>query len=218
MKKLKREAKLHQKFIQAYLAECEQILKKISTEDIDKIIVHLFKAWRDESSIFVIGNGGSASSASHFAADLSKYPISNSYEQKIRRFKVMCLTDSAPSISAWTNDVGFETIFEEQLKPWLKTNDVVVAFSVHGGSGSPTKGKKWSQNIPRAIALAKERGAKVIGFSGDKGGVLKELSDACLVVPTVNRDTITPQVEGFHVVIHHLIIHRLKQLIQSWGK
>ena len=215
---MKKETKLHQKFIQTYLVECEKILRKISIEDIDEIITYLFNAWKNESSVFVMGNGGSASSASHFAADLSKYPIGNSYKERIKRFKVMCLTDNASSISAWTNDVGFESVFEEQLKPWLKINDVIVAFSVHGGSGSPMRGKKWSQNIPRAIALAKERGAKVIGFSGDSGGVLKELSDACLVVPTVNRDTITPQVEGFHVVIHHLIIHRLKQLIQAWGK
>lgn len=215
MKKNQKKTQLHQEFIQSYLDESQNILKKVSIEDIDKIIALLFKAWKNDSSIFVMGNGGSASTASHFAADLSKYPIGNSYDKKIRRFKVMCLTDNAPTISAWTNDVGFETVFEEQLKPWLKANDVIVAFSVHGGSGSPMKGKKWSQNIPRAIILAKKRKAKIIGFSGDNGGVLKQLSDACLVIPTVNKDTITPQVEGFHVVVHHLIVHRLKQLVKA---
>lgn len=208
----------NEEFIKNYLLESQQILKELSVEDIDKIIKHLFKAWKQNSTVYVMGNGGSSTTASHFAADLSKYPISSSYGQKIKRLKVICLCDSMPLISAWTNDVGFESIFSEQLEPWLKKNDVVIAFSVHGGSGSPMKGKKWSQNIPRAIQLAKDKGAKVLGFSGDKGGVLKQLSDACLVIPTANNDTITPQVEGFHSLINHLIVHRLKQLILAWHK
>lgn len=211
----KMKLKSHKEFIQTYLEESKNIIEKLSVEDIEKIIFLLFEAWKNESTVFVMGNGGSSSTASHFAADLSKYPIGNAYKEKIKRFKVLCLNDNVPLMSAWTNDVGFETIFSEQLKPWLKKNDVIVAFSVHGGSSGPMKGKKWSQNIPLAIKLAKERGAKVIGFSGDTGGNLKDLSDACIVVPTVNKDTITPQVEGFHVVVHHLIMQRLRQLIQG---
>ena len=202
-------------FIEKYLFESKEIIKKTSVSDIDKIITILFQAWEQESTVFVMGNGGSASTASHFAADLAKYPVGNDHEKEMKRLKVICLNDNVPTVSAWTNDVGFETIFSEQLKPWLKKNDVLVAFSVHGGSGSPMKGKKWSQNIPMALELAKKRRARIVGFSGDTGGVLKKMADACVVVPKINKDTITPQVEGFHVVFNHLVIHRLKQLIQS---
>jgi|SRR3989344_2793920 len=208
----------HQKFIEQYFHESEEILKKLPIKDINKIITILFEAWQQEATIFVMGNGGSASTASHFTADLTKYTVmGDSYEQRKKRFKVICLNDNVVLNSAWTNDFGFDTIFSEQMEPWLKKNDVVFAFSVHGGSLRP-EGGTWSQNIPKAFELAKERGARLVGLAGDTGGVMKEMSDACVVVPTVNKEHITVHVEGFHVVLHHLIIHRLKQLIQEWEK
>jgi len=207
--------KPNQKFIKKYFRDANNIIKKMPVKDIDRIIEILFEGWQQEATIFVIGNGGSASTASHFAADLTKYTVMGaSYEQKKKRFKVLCLTDNIPLTSAWTNDFGFDTIFSEQMEPWIKKNDIVFAFIVHGGS---MKGGEWSQNIPKAFILAKERGAKLIGLAGDTGGAMKDMADACVVVPTVNKETITPQVEGFHVVIHHLIIHRLKELIGKWG-
>ncbi len=208
----------HRTFIKQYFDESKEIIKKIPVADIDKIVTILFEAWQQEATIFVMGNGGSASTASHFSADLTKYTVMGaSYEQRKKRFKVICLTDNAVLTSSWTNDFGFDTIFSEQMEPWIKKNDVVFAFSVHGGSARP-EGGTWSQNIPKAFELAKERGAKLVGLSGDTGGVMKEMADACVVVPTVNKNHITVHVEGFHVVIHHLIIHRLKQLISQWGK
>ena len=208
----------HEKFIKQYFTESKKIIQKIPVADIDKIINILFEAWQEEAIIFVLGNGGSASTASHFAADLTKYTIMGaSYEQRKKRFKVICLTDNAVLNSAWANDFGFDTVFSEQMEPWVKKNDVIFAFSVHGGSARP-EGGTWSQNIPKAFELAKERGAKLVGLSGDTGGIMKRMADACVVVPTVNKDHITVHVEGFHVVIHHLIIHRLKQLISQWGK
>lgn len=206
------------KFIKRYLLEAQKIIKKLPVGEINKIIDILYNAWQQERTIFVMGNGGSASTASHFAADLTKYTVMGaSFEQKRKRFKVMCLTDNVVLNSAWTNDFGFDSIFAEQMEPWLNKNDVVIAISVHGGSGE-AKGGKWSQNIPKAFVLAKERGAKLIGLAGDTGGLMKEMADVCVVIPTVNKETITPHVEAFHVVVHHLIIHRLKQLIEEWGK
>lgn len=208
----------HQQFIKSYLTESQKIIKKISIKDVDKIIELLFEAWEQEATVFVMGNGGSASTASHFAADLSKYTIYTDVSGlKKKRFRVICLVDNAVLISAWTNDNGFDTIFEQQLEPWIKKDDIVVAFSVHGGSLRPGGGK-WSQNIPKACEIAKARGGKIIGFSGDGGGSLKQVADACIVIPTIYKETITPQVEGMHVVIHHLIIHRLKELIYLWDK
>lgn len=205
-------------FIRQYFSEAREIIKKMPLGPIDEIINILYNAWQEEHTIFVMGNGGSASTASHFAADLTKYTVMGaSYEQKRKRFKVICLTDNIVLNSAWTNDFGFDAIFAEQMEPWLKKNDVVIAISVHGGSGE-AKGGKWSQNIPKAFQLAKERGAKIIGLAGDTGGIMKEMADVCVVIPTVNKEAITPHVEAFHVVVHHLIIHRLKQLIEEWGK
>jgi len=209
----------NQVFIKKYLKETETIIKKMPFKDIDAIIDILFHAWLKEATVFVMGNGGSASTASHFAADLAKYTIPGDGLRKKdkKRFKVLCLTDNMVTISAWTNDNGFHTIFTEQMEPWIKEDDVVVAFSVHGGSMRPGGGK-WSENIPEALKLAKKRGAKIVGFAGDSGGIMKKLADACIVVPTVNHGTITPHVEGLHVVLHHLVIHRLKQLIEEWEK
>lgn len=208
----------NQKFIKHYLLESKKIIKLLPVAEIDLIIQLLFDAWQQEATVFVMGNGGSASTASHFAADLTKYTVMGaSYEQKKKRFKVICLTDNMVLTSAWTNDFGFDSIFAEQMEPWIKKNDVLVAISVHGGSGVAKVGK-WSQNLPKAFELAKERGAKIIGLAGDTGGAMKHTADVCLVVPTVNQETITPHVESFHILVHHLIIHRLKQLIEAWGR
>ena len=206
----------HKAFIKQYFKEAEEIIRLMPVQDINKIIDILFDAWRNDAIVFVMGNGGSASTASHFAADLTKYTImGKSYNENKKRFKVICLTDNAPLISAWTNDSGFNTIFTEQLKPWIKKGDVVFGFSVHGGS-LVQKDDEWSQNITKAFAFAKNKGATLIGLAGDTGGAMKSMSDACVVVPTVNKETITTHSEGFHLIIHHLIIHRLKELIGKW--
>lgn len=199
-------------FIKKFIKVSERILKKISVNDINKIINILYAGWKNGSTVFVMGNGGSASTASHFAADLAKYASMGTGYNKLKRFKVICLNDNVPAISAWTNDKGFEYVFIEQLRPWIKENDIVVAFSVHGGSSTKKKGN-FSQNIPLAFEYAKSQGAKLIGFSGDKGGILKKVSDACIVIPTIDKSMVTPQVEGIHLLIHHLIIHNLSELI-----
>ncbi|OGD86955.1 hypothetical protein A2Z23_01705 [Candidatus Curtissbacteria bacterium RBG_16_39_7] len=200
-------------FIHSYLEEAIEIAKKIDEKDLEKIIEILFGAWRNGKKVFTMGNGGSLSTASHFAADLAKYTI---VEHK-PRFKTICLNDNASTVSALTNDEGFNSIFSEQLIPWLEEGDVLVGFSVHGGIGFGNAGA-WSQNLGKAVKLAKEKKAKVIGFSGDAGGMLREESDACIVIPTVNKDHITPQVEGWHSVLAHLVVHRLRELIKTSPK
>ena len=158
------------------------------------------KTREKDGTVFVMGCGGSASTATHFVCDLAKCTISPGK----KRFKATALVDNIPLNSAWTNDSGWGTVFVEQLEPWLTKKDVLVGFSVHGGSGDGDAGP-WSQNLVKAMKLAKERGAKIIGFSGFDGGAMKKMADACIVVPIFSEPLGTPIVEGFHVVLHHLI-------------
>ncbi|MCL4534272.1 MAG: SIS domain-containing protein [Bacteroidetes bacterium] len=192
--------------IDLYFRDMETIIRTISREDIDEVVQRLYRAWENEGTVYIMGNGGSASTASHFACDLAKATI---VEGK-RRFKVLSLVDNVPLVSAWTNDSGFDSIYAEQLEPFLRSGDVVIAISVHGGVGADQAGV-WSQNLLRAVHLAKERGAVTIGFSGFDGGALKEIADACIVVPFPS----TPQVESFHAALEHLICLCMRQKIEA---
>ncbi len=200
----------NKEFIQSYFFEMREVIKNISIENIDRVIELLFDVWKRENQIFICGNGGSASTATHFTSDLAKSTIIGNN----KRFKVISLGDNVPLVSAWTNDSSFGTIFVEQLRPWIKKDDVLIGISVHGGSGKGDAGA-WSQNIVKAMSLAKERRAKIVGFSGFDGGAIKEMADVCVVVPIDTEPFGTPLVESFHVVLHHLVCSALKQKIEN---
>ncbi len=191
-------------FVDAYLRELESVIKHVSRNDICDTIGLLFEAWRDGKQVFLAGNGGSASTATHFACDLAKF---TSAEGK-KRFRVIALNDNTPLVSALTNDLGWENVYIEQLKNLMQQGDVLVVISVHGGSGVDKAGV-WSQNLLKAAKFVQSNGGKVVGLAGFDGGALKEVADVCIVAP-VNS---TPQVEGFHVVVTHLICARLRELI-----
>jgi D-sedoheptulose 7-phosphate isomerase len=193
-------------YINDFMSGLSDIIKNISRPDIDKVIELLFETWKKGKKIFVIGNGGSASTATHLAADLNKCTVSPGK----KRVKALCLVDNIPYVSALTNDEGWDNIYTEQLKNFFEPGDVVVGFSVHGGSGRDKAGA-WSQNLLKALQYAKDNGGTAIGFSGFDGGAMKEIADACVVVPF----NTTPHVEGFHSVLHHLIAFRLAQKIKG---
>jgi D-sedoheptulose 7-phosphate isomerase len=193
-------------YIDGYLGEVTEITRKIDREEIAKAIDILYDAWREGKRVYLMGCGGSASTASHFAADLSKATISPGK----RRFKAISLVDSAPCISAWTNDEGWDSIFLGQLENLMEAGDVAVGISVHGGSGKGNSGK-WSQNITKAMEYVRSHGGKCIGLTGFDGGAFKTLCDACIIVPKES----TPLVEGFHGDIQHLIVFRLKDMIEK---
>lgn len=183
----------------------EQVIRTISRQDIDRLIEILFDAWQRGKAVFTMGNGGSASTATHFACDLAKV---TALEGK-KRFRAICLNDNIPLMSAWINDNGFESLFAEQLNNLMGEGDVLIGISVHGGSGQD-KGGPWSQNLLRAMVTAKEKyHATTIGLSGFDGGAMKEMADLCVVVPFNS----TPQVESFHVVLHHLVAFALREKI-----
>jgi len=200
-------------YIDTYFSTMNNIIQEISRENIEKAVSLLYDAWQREAQIFIMGNGGSASTATHFACDLAKSTIVGDN----KRFKVISLVDNIPLVSAWTNDNGFGTIFVEQLRPWLKEDDVLIGISVHGGSGEGDAGP-WSQNLLKAMHFAKRKGAKIIGFSGFNGGAMKVISDVCIVVPIDTEPLGTPLVESFHVTLHHLICSALRLKVERENK
>jgi D-sedoheptulose 7-phosphate isomerase len=191
-----------------FLEHVVRTIGELDQKAIGAIIDRLFLAWQQRATVFVMGNGGSASTATHFAADLAKYTIVGDKP----RFRVMSLTDNVPLVSAWVNDSGWGSVYVEQLVPWLETGDVLLGFSVHGGSGAGDAGP-WSQNMVRAMAAARNAGASVLGFSGYDGGAMREMADHCVVVPALVDELGTPIIEGLHVVLHHVVVHALRSRI-----
>jgi len=190
----------------SYLREVSDIANRLDRKDIDKAIDILYDAWKNDAQVFVMGNGGSASSSTHFACDLNKW-VSDKAERKFRAF---ALVDNIPFVSALTNDNGWSDVYYEQLRNFFRKGDVVVAISVHGGSGSDKAGP-WSQNLLKGVKYAKDNGGKVLGLAGFDGGVLKQVSDACIVVPANS----TPHLEGVHLVLTHLMCEQLRERISG---
>ena len=191
---------------QSYLQEVSEIAGKLDRKSIDNSIELLFNGWKDDRQIFVIGNGGSASTSTHFACDLNKW-VSDEADRKFRAF---ALVDNIPLVSALTNDNGWSDVYYEQLRNFFRPGDIVVAISVHGGSGSDKAGA-WSQNLLKAVKYAKDNGGKIIGLAGFDGGILKTVADECIVVPANS----TPHVEGMHLVVTHLMCEQLRARISS---
>jgi len=189
-----------------YLAEVSKIASDLDRSDIDRAIGILYSAWKGDNQVFVIGNGGSASTATHLASDLNKW-VSDEADRKFRAF---ALVDNIPLVSALTNDNGWGEVYVEQLRNFFRKGDVLVAISVHGGSGSDRAGP-WSQNLLKAVKYVKDNGGKVVGLSGFDGGMLKKAADACVVVPAGS----TPHVEGMHSVLAHLMSEQLREMISA---
>ena len=196
----------NKQYIQNYLKETREITKLISVDEVDKAVELLFDAWKNGNHVYTCGNGGSASTATHFACDLAKTTIVAGK----KRFTAYCLNDNIPLVSALINDEGFDNLYQEQLKGHFEEGDVLICISVHGGAGQDKSGL-WSQNMLKAMRYAKDTGGKTIGFSGFDGGPMKEIADACIVVPIDS----TPQVESFHLALEHLICSCLRQKIEE---
>jgi len=178
------------KIIKRYLSEVEACIAKVADTEhgtLEKIIQVLREAHHKNSQVITMGNGGSASTASHFAADMSKAWI----EGKFLRYRSFALTDNLSLMTAWMNDAGYDNMFVGQLESILTYGDVVFGFS---GSGS-------SKNVINAIKYANEHGAITVGFTGFDGGDLAKTAQICLTVPSNNMR----QIEDVHLVFCHLI-------------
>ena len=189
--------------IDSFLDGLKVTCDKISREAVATAVDALYDAWKNGRTVFIIGNGGSASTATHLACDLAKNVAGDR-----AGLRAMSLGDNVPLVSALTNDNGFENIYTEQLKAWLEKDDVLVALSVHGGSGRD-KAAAWSQNLVKAISFAKTKGARTIGITGFDGGVMREIVDIWINTPSNE----TFQVEPAHVIVHHLLCEVLRRRI-----
>mgnify|MGYP001595204247 CR=1 FL=1 len=200
-------------FIEKYFLELHKVIKDIPKDDIDKAINILFEAWKNDKKIYTMGNGGSASTAAHFASDLVKTIVS---EPGGRGIRALTPWDNIPLVSASLNDRPREDLFVVWLDTFYEARGVGIGISVHGGSGSDLGGR-WSENLLRGIQYIKDRGGWTIGFSGFDGGPLADLADVCITVPVPEPSLGTPLVESLHVAIHHLIVFYLKNLIKEGG-
>ncbi|MDR3254843.1 MAG: SIS domain-containing protein [Synergistaceae bacterium] len=192
-------------YIENYFQQVKTIVDSINEDKIEKIIDILLSVRESGKRLFFIGVGGSAGSASHAVNDF----------RKICGFEAYAPTDNVSELTARVNDDGWESVFSSWLKvSRIRKGDAVFVFSVGGGS----EGKKISVNIVEALKLAREVGAYILGVVGRDGGYTAQVADACIVIPTLAPDTVTPLVESFHGVIWHLLVShpRLKKNDAKW--
>jgi D-sedoheptulose 7-phosphate isomerase len=192
-------------YAEQHLNEAAEIIKKINIDSIEKVAILLSKIKEEEGRIFFLGVGGSAGNCSHAVNDFRKIVEIESYAP----------TDNVSELTARTNDEGWATIFE----PWLKlsklnSKDCIFIFSVGGGNLE----KNISPNLVSALKYARDVGAKITGVVGRDGGYTAKVADACVIIPTVNPETITPHSEAFQAVIWHLLVShpKLKKNETKW--
>ena len=188
-----------------YLNEAAQISGALDQAQIDAIVEILCTLRREGGRLFFLGVGGGAGNATHAVNDF----------RKIAGIETYAPTDNVSELTARINDDGWDSSFANWLLgSRVRSEDVVFVFSVGGGN----REKNISMNIVRAIELAKKQGAKVVGVVGRDGGYTAEVADACVIVPTVNAETVTPHTEAFQAVVWHLIVShpRLKLREMKW--
>ena len=181
----------------AHLSEVIEIIKKIETKQIEKMVELILNVRNEKGRIFFLGVGGSAGNCSHAVNDFRKIIGVESYAP----------TDNVSELTARTNDEGWSTIFSEWLKVSnLNPKDLIFVFSVGGGNIE----KNISPNLVEALNYGKSIGCKLVGVVGRDGGYTTKVADACVIIPTVNEKTITPHTEAFQAVIWHLIVSHPK--------
>jgi len=185
--------------ILSYLDAVAQVARQVDLGAVEACIDCLEKAYREGRSVFVIGNGGSASNASHLAQDLSKGALPAFPEGK--RFRVLSLTDNVSFITALANDIGYERVFELQLRQFAQRGDVLIAIS---GSGK-------SPSILRALDAAEEIGLTIVGATGFSGGPLRERAQIRLHVA---HDDMC-QAEAVHSILLHAVVDLLRARLKA---
>jgi D-sedoheptulose 7-phosphate isomerase len=184
-----------------YLNKLKETADKLDLNEVDQISEVLARAYHADKSVFIIGNGGSASTASHFACDLGKGTLERHYDMNKKRFRVLSLTDNVSVITAYGNDLDYDDIFVQQLRNLIRAGDILISIT---GSGN-------SKNILKAIKLANEIGAVNVGLLGFDGGAAANMVDYKVIVPSNNYGVI----EDFHLVLEHMISQSLREKIKD---
>ena len=180
-------------FSRQYIEEAIETLKQIDAESIEKMAGFLVDLRNRQGRLFILGVGGGAGHASHAVGDF----------RKIAGIEAYAPTDNSPELTARTNDEGWDTVMAESLKTSrFNSNDMLFVFSVGGGDLE----RNISANLVRALELAREVGAKVIGVVGRDGGYTAKVADSCVVVPTVNPEHVTAHTESFQALVWHLLV------------
>lgn len=185
--------------IQAYLQGLTEVIAGLDLDEIDRLAQLFRRAYDEQRTIFVFGNGGSAATASHYACDLNK----GACFRAERKFRVHALTDNLATILALGNDVGYEHIFSEQLKYFCRPGDVAVGIS---GSGN-------SANVLRAIELARQLGATTVGICGYGGGKLKPMVDLAVHIRADDMQF----VEDVHLILGHVLMRVIGEQLGTIG-
>ena len=180
--------------LQRYIADIHRVLDQLSVVQIDEAVRYIQEARHNGRQVFVMGNGGSASTASHFACDLGK----NTRHNGKRPLRVIALTDNMALFSALANDEGYDNVFAQQLEALARPNDLLLAISTSGNS----------KNVLEAVRLAQELKARTIGMTGFDGGTLGKLVDVNLHVPSHSIE----QVEDMHLLLAHMITVALRDM------
>jgi len=192
-------------YSQHYLAEASCIVAQLDTAAIERMADLLADLRTRGGRLFFLGVGGSAANCSHAVNDFRKLVGIEAYAP----------TDNVSELTARTNDEGWSSVFVEWLKTSrLRATDMLFIFSVGGGSLE----KNIRPNLVEALKYAREVGAQVIGVVGRDGGYTAQAADACVIVPTVNAETVTPHTESFQAVVWHLLVShpRLKIALTKW--
>jgi D-sedoheptulose 7-phosphate isomerase len=192
-------------YTRQHLDETLAVVQRLDADAIEAMAAHLERIRAREGRLFCLGVGGSAANASHAVNDF----------RKLAGFEAYAPTDNVSELTARTNDEGWDSVFAAWLRvSRLAPRDGVLVFSVGGGSLE----RGISVGLVRALEFAREAGATILGIVGRDGGYTAQVADACVIVPTVNPDTITPHAEAFQAVVWHLLVShpRVKTTTAKW--
>ncbi len=178
-------------FLKNYLSELSRIANMVNVKEFETFVNELAATYERQSNIFICGNGGSASTASHFACDINKGVSFG----KDKRFRIICLNDNIPTMLAYANDLSYDYVFLEQLKNFMVKDDLVIGVS---GSGN-------SKNVLMAIEYANGKGGKTFGICGFGGGKLKDIAQKVIVINSNDMQ----KVEDLHMIIFHCAMQYL---------
>jgi D-sedoheptulose 7-phosphate isomerase len=188
-----------------FLAEVEQVARKLDAEAIEHMALRLLSVRERGGRLFILGVGGSAGNASHAVNDF----------RKIVGIEAYAPTDNVSELTARTNDEGWTTVFEAWLRvSRLQARDAILVLSVGGGSVE----RNVSPNLVAALDYGKSVGSSVLGIVGRDGGYTARVADVCVIIPTVNPDRITPHSEAFQAIVWHLLVSHptLQQKVTKW--